>query len=233
MTTITPLTESAWLAQFPSEELAQAWASAARTILENQFPKLDIVLAYRSVAVYFDDPTCDRTAIEEQLDALTSSAQDQKPGPLISIPVLYDGEDLPAVARHLACSVEDVIARHSTPIYCVYAIGFLPGFPYCGYLSEELAGLPRRAQPRTRVPAGSVAIAGRQTGIYPQESPGGWHLLGRTPVKIVDLAQAFFPLRAGDQIQFQPIDANRYAELQGTRLQADRCPSPCDPKPGD
>jgi KipI family sensor histidine kinase inhibitor len=113
---------------------------------------------------------------------------------------------------------EEVIAAHSEPEYRVFAIGFQPGFPYAGYLPPALAGLPRRGTPRVKVPRGSVAIAGRQTGIYPQDSPGGWHLLGRTPLRIVDLAKAHFPIRAGDRLRFRPIDSEEFARRKGELL---------------
>ena len=100
----------------------------------------------------------------------------------------------------------------------MFAIGFLPGFPDAGYLPEGLGGLPRREPPRLRVPAGSVAIAGRQTGVYPGESPGGWHLIGRTPLRIVDVERGRFPIRAGDRLRFVPIDAGEFAARRGEPL---------------
>ena len=131
-------------------------------------------------------------------------------GKRLVIPVLYDGADLETVAARLKLSPAEVIERHGGVDYDVFAIGFQPGFPYAGYLPDALAGLPRRDAPRLRVPAGSVAIAGRQTGIYPAESPGGWHLLGRTPLCIVDLDEGSFPIRAGDRIRFRPIAAEEF-----------------------
>jgi KipI family sensor histidine kinase inhibitor len=94
----------------------------------------------------------------------------------------------------------------------------LQGFPYAGYLPRELSGLPRRDEPRLQVPAGSVAIAGRQTGIYPRESPGGWHLLGRTPLRIVDPEHECFPIRAGDRIRFQPIQLKEFEARRDEQL---------------
>jgi KipI family sensor histidine kinase inhibitor len=134
------------------------------------------------------------------------------------IPVLYDGKDLEGVAERLGLSVAEVIALHCGVDYDVFAIGFQPGFPYAGYLPAALSGLPRRDTPRLRVPAGSVAIAGRQTGIYPAESPGGWHLLGRTPVCIVDLDEGYFPIRSGDRIRFRPITAEEFEARRHERL---------------
>src|SRR5205823_7967395 len=110
------------------------------------------------------------------------------------------------------------IARHAGRDYDVFAVGFQPGFPYAGYLPDALSGLSRRDVPRVRVPAGSVAIAGRQTGVYPAESPGGWHLLGRTPLRIVDLERGHFPIRAGDRLRFEPIDAAGFAAPRGGPL---------------
>jgi KipI family sensor histidine kinase inhibitor len=112
----------------------------------------------------------------------------------------------------------EFIATHSDPEYQVFAVGFRPGFPYAGYLPDRLSGLARRDSPRVRVPAGSVAIAGRQTGIYPDESPGGWHLIGRTPLRIVDLERGYFPIRAGDRLRFVPIDRHEFESRQGEIL---------------
>ena len=224
MREIEPLGETAWLAQFNSEEQAQAWARIAWRTLKTHPGVYDVVLAYRSVAVYADDPTTDLKDTERllrQCVPLDFSFQSES---VIEIPVLYEGEDLPEIAAYLRCSVSDVIMQHTAQTYTVYALGFLPGFPYCGYLPDALAGLPRRTQPRTRVPAGTVAIAGRQTGIYPQESPGGWHLLGHTPFKLVDLAEEFFPIRAGDRIRFRSIDRETHEQLvsRGLGVEVDR-----------
>jgi KipI family sensor histidine kinase inhibitor len=111
-----------------------------------------------------------------------------------------------------------VIDLHSRTTYDVFAIGFQPGFPYAGYLPEPLDRLPRRAEPRLRVPSGSVAIAAGQTGVYPAELPGGWNLIGRTPLSIVDVAAGRFPIRAGDRLAFTPIDAAEFARRLGEPL---------------
>jgi KipI family sensor histidine kinase inhibitor len=128
---------------------------------------------------------------------------------IVSVPVAYGGDagfDLVDVAARTGLSPEEVISRHCAPTYRVAFIGFLPGFPYLMGLDPVLH-LPRRATPRTRVPAGSVAIGGAQTGIYPVASPGGWHVLGRTAVGLFDPA-ATSPslLCAGDRVQFRPVD---------------------------
>ena len=130
-------------------------------------------------------------------------------GNLIEIPVRYGGQfgpDLKDLADNLNLSVEDIVEIHSQATYTVYFIGFQPGFPYLGGLSEQLF-FPRHAVPRTKVPAGSVGIGGEQTGIYPFESPGGWQLLGQTDTALFDLNQD--PptlLQAGDTLKFIPID---------------------------
>ncbi len=102
---------------------------------------------------------------------------------VIEVPVLYDGDDLAFVAQQHQLSHEDVISIHTANEYRVFMIGFLPGFAYMGSVDQRIA-TPRKSTPRTAVPAGSVGIAGIQTGIYPQASPGGWQLIGRTPLKI-------------------------------------------------
>jgi KipI family sensor histidine kinase inhibitor len=127
------------------------------------------------------------------------------------IPVRYDGEDLAELAARCELSVAEVVERHATPVYDVALLGFAPGFPYLDGLDPRLHA-PRRANPRPRVPVGSVAIGGSHTGIYSIESPGGWHLIGRTDVRLFDPArrepddEAMFLLRAGDQVKFVPVD---------------------------
>src|SRR4029077_17235070 len=125
-----------------------------------------------------------------------------EPGRLHRIPVTYDGQDLGDVAARLNLSVEPIIEIHTSAIYRVFLVGFVPGWAYLGPLSDELE-LPRRQVPRTLVPAGSVAIAGRQTGLYPLPTPGGWHLIGRTNVKLF-LPDSDPPclFLAGDRVKF-------------------------------
>ena len=135
-------------------------------------------------------------------------------GKLVTLPVLYQGPDLGFVAEHHRLSVEEVIALHSTPEYLVYMIGFAPGFPYLGGLPEQLA-TPRLEKPRLSVPRGSVGIGGSQTGVYSVESPGGWRLIGRTPVSLYDpKGRPPALLEAGDRLRFRPVSAAEYAELE-------------------
>ena len=135
-----------------------------------------------------------------------------QPGRSLVIPVLYDGADLHVVAARLGLSSAEVIAMHSSVEYDVFAVGFLPGFPYAGYLPPALAGLPRRDSPRLNVPAGSVAIVGRQTAIYPRRSPGGWHLLGTTPLCIADVEAGLFPDRGRRP---HPVQADFRRRIRG------------------
>ena len=140
------------------------------------------------------------------------------PRRVIEVPVCYGGElgpDLEDVARAVALSPAEVIARHSAPAYRVYLLGFTPGFPYLGGMDPRLA-CPRLSSPRVRVPAGSVAIAGAQTGVYSVESPGGWRLLGRTPLRLFDPdpgARRPFLLAPGDGLRFVPVDRARFDAL--------------------
>jgi KipI family sensor histidine kinase inhibitor len=216
MIALDPLGDRAYLAQFATERAAAGWAAAVR---DRDWPGVvDVVLAYQSVAVFADPDRLDLSDLESRLRAVAPTAGSVPAGTRWVIPVLYDGADLDAVSQRLNLNPDRVIALHSGREYDVFAIGFQPGFPYAGYLPPALCGLARREKPRLRVPAGSVAIAGRQAGIYPQESPGGWHLLGRTPLCLVDLNDAYFPIRPGDRIRFQPITAAEFEARRHERL---------------
>jgi KipI family sensor histidine kinase inhibitor len=214
--TIDPLGDRAILVHFSSELAASAWATAARAA--NWPGVMDVVLAYRAMALFFDPDLCEPAQLEAQVRELAPEQTNQTPGRLIVIPVLYDGPDLADVAAHFGIDPAGVIDEHSQSEYHVFAIGFLPGFPYAGYLPDALSGIPRRGVPRVRVPAGSVAIAGAQTGIYPRESPGGWHLIGRTPLCIADPAAGYFPVRGGDRLRFQPIGPSEFDSRCHERL---------------
>lgn len=135
----------------------------------------------------------------------------------ITIPVCYDitlGPDLNEVADYASLSIEEVIALHKAKLYKVYMIGFLPGFPYMATVDEKIQ-LPRKSQPRTKVPAGSVGIAGAQTGIYPSASPGGWQLIGQTPIKLFDVTQENpCLLQPGDKVSFYAISIDEFYHLK-------------------
>ena len=182
----------------------------------------DLVPAYASLAVFFDadrvvgdDP---HVVVAEIVAALLSdrSSRSTDDGSLHEIPVCYGGEygeDLVEAAQELGMDADALVARHSATVYTVAMIGFAPGFPYLLGLDPVLA-LPRLATPRTRVPAGSVAVGGAQTGIYPRESPGGWRLLGRTPHALFDAARAQPALlQPGDRVRFVPIDEATFRRM--------------------
>ncbi len=168
------------------------------------------VPAYASVLLPFDPDALSEAAARATIRAALRRALDgptAAPGRLVEIPVRYggpDGPDLAEVAERTGRSEADVVALHAGPEYRVFLVGFVPGFPYLGVLPEGLA-LPRRATPRVRIPAGSVAIAGRQTGVYPFATPGGWHLLGRTDAPVWDARRDPPALFApGDRVRFVP-----------------------------
>lgn len=213
MIELQPLGDRAFLARFPREIDAQAWAAEVRS---RAIPGVaEIATAYATVGVFLDPDRVEPGPLEATLRSIEAPPSTKAPGRLIRVPVLYDGEDLAEVARAVGLAEAEVVERHGSVDYSVFAIGFLPGFPYAGYLPGPLAGLARKSIPRSRVPAGSVAIAGRQTGIYPAESPGGWRLLGRTPARVVDVSRGFFPIRAGDRLRFEAIDEGAFRARQG------------------
>lgn len=168
---------------------------------------IETVPAYGTLLIHYDPLVLTYKEISEwtrsKLDQLQDTSK-RKPRQL-EIPVQYGGEygvDLPFVANYHHLSVEDVIRIHSHPTYTIYMMGFTPGFPYMGKLDDAIA-TPRLETPRTRVPAGTVAIAGSQTGIYPIDSPGGWRLIGHTSVRLFDLASDTpFLFSPGDEIKF-------------------------------
>lgn len=182
----------------------------------------DIVPAFASVTIHYD-PAAVRdgatvSSYARLLARLSETLADIRPEDLpaprvVEIPVCYGGElgpDLEDVAKRHALTAEDVVRIHSEGDYLVYMVGFMPGFAYLGGLSDRIA-TPRRASPRTAVPAGAVGIGGQQTGVYPMESPGGWNLIGRTPLKIFDITRDEQTLLAtGDRVRFVPISANEY-----------------------
>jgi len=166
---------------------------------------LSSVPAYASLLCRFDPAITDAARVEDAIRRLEGHLDASMPtGPVTDVPTRYDGPDLEEVARKTNLTPADVIDAHASREYLVYCIGFAPGFTYCGTLPDELV-IPRLASPRVRVPAGSVAIAGRQTGIYALASPGGWNLIGRTDLRLFE-AGATPPVRfkPGDRIRFVP-----------------------------
>ena len=217
--TLTPLGDQAILAAMPDEAAAVKLTAAVRSAKPDWLK--DVVPAYATVGVFFDADRVDSVTVTAWLQSLPkgAAAASGSSGKSVVIPVCYKmGPDLARVAELTGRSPEDVIALHSGQEYTVYAIGFVPGFPYLGYLPKELAGVPRLESPRVRVEPGSVGLTGRQTGIYPLSRPGGWNLIGRTPLTIVDIEAGYFPLRVGDKVRFERIDSAHFAHLYGKRI---------------
>ncbi|HKW06008.1 MAG TPA: 5-oxoprolinase subunit PxpB [Candidatus Dormibacteraeota bacterium] len=207
---IHPLGETAVLAELGSrlDTALNTRAIALAAALKKRRDVRQAVASHAAVTVQFDP---DQTSHEEMGAAIRRLATKRppldEPGRLHRIPVVYDGPDLDEAATRLGLTAQQVIELHGRPIYRVFMVGFVPGWAYLGPLPDELT-MPRRAVPRTHVPAGSVAITGQQTGIYPLDSPGGWNLIGRTSVRLF-LPDSDPPslFRAGDRVKFFPIDA--------------------------
>ena len=190
---------------------------------------IEYVPAFTTITIFYDIQIVSRFVNDQflspydyvchQLETILTAITIDVPieSRIVEIPVCYGGEfgpDLSYVASYNGLTEEEVISIHAKNIYLVYMIGFAPGFPYIGGLSKRIA-TPRKETPRLKIPAGSVGIAGEQTGIYPIETPGGWQLIGRTPL------QLFTPdndppclLRAGDRLKFKPISFEEYLELE-------------------
>lgn len=195
-------------------------------VARGQLPGLiECVPCFRSLTVHLDPlATTPAETAARLLPLVPREGAGHRPGRRWRLPVCYQGDcapDLADVAVRTGLTPEDVIGRHSGRRYDVYMLGFLPGFGFLGDV-EPVLNLPRRAEPRTRVPAGSVAIAIGMTAIYPYESPGGWHLLGRSPVLLFDLRRTEPALFApGDTVVFAPVDRAEFDRL-ATEAQAGR-----------
>ena len=172
---------------------------------------VDLSPAGASILIRFDPRLIDHAAVAAQVEALLAddTPDPTKPERIIEIPVSYGGEhgpDLDELALRAGLAPDEVVRRHAGTTYDVYFLGFLPGFAYMGSVPEAIA-CPRLPEPRREVPAGSVGIAGRMTGIYPTPTPGGWRLIGRTPLDLFDPARRPMALlQAGDRVRFTPID---------------------------
>ena len=220
-----PLADDAWLVVFgdsvDAATLARVHALAERLDRDRPPGVLDLVPAYASLGVFFDPDVADADAVARWLRTRLDADDDRGPAPagrVVEVPVCYGGPfgpDLADAARELGLDADVLADRHASAAYTVAMIGFAPSFPYLAGLPPALA-LPRLATPRTRIPAGSVAIGGRQTGIYPRESPGGWRILGRTPLVLFDPSRDPPALLApGDRVRFRAIDADSFERLAG------------------
>jgi len=181
---------------------------------------LETIPTYRSMLIIYDPTITNPKKLKKEIIALEERLSQIKipPPDTVEIPVCYGGEfgpDIQFVAEHNSITEDDVVRIHSEGEYRIFMIGFTPGFPFLGGLPKVLH-TPRLETPRTFVPEGSVGIANNQTGIYPLASPGGWQLIGKTPVKLFTPEQANpFIYKVGDRIKFKPISAEDYARLTG------------------
>lgn len=208
------------LPQAMDEETSGRAVAIARAVRSASPGSLrDVVVGYHTVTVYFDPATVDAGRLEDQLLLISNRTPSEAfgAGARLEVPVCYGGElgpDLDDVATATGLTPDDVIALHTAAEYRVFVIGFVPGFAYMGPLPGELAVVGRRPSPRTRVPAGAVAIAGGQTGIYPMDTPGGWSILGRTAVRPFDEARTPPVLfAAGDRVRFRAIDRTEFDRM--------------------
>jgi len=219
---IVPLGDSAITIEFGNEidPLINARTiSFAKMVVDQGWSGiLGIVPTYRSVTVFFDPFQWNLSVLAKKLRGLPRPGpkESESNGTVHEIPVLYGSEwgpDLEEVAAFAGLRPADAIELHISMPYRVYMLGFSPGFPYLGPIPERLA-MPRRSTPRTKVPAGSVGLADRQTGIYPSATPGGWQLIGRTPIVIYRKTGATpFLLKPGDLVRFKPIDRKEFDRL--------------------
>lgn len=181
---------------------------------------VDLVPSYASILVIYDPMKTDHLEVGRRLHAALAglSPDTALEGRCVTLPVYYSpetGADLAELAARAGISIEEVISIHSGAEYRVYAIGFAPGFAYLGQVDARIAA-PRLATPRRKVPRGAVAIADRQTAVYPAASPGGWNLIGRCPTRMFDpLATPPMPVAVGDRVRFEPVSRERFLALGG------------------
>ena len=208
--------------QIISESIASEIAATAaqlRTSLGTQL--IDLVASYASLLVIYDPFKTDHHAVRAAIRRALADPIDtdvSQSGALVTLPVYYSAEsgpDLQTLADNAGLSIEEVISIHQQSEYRVYAIGFAPGFAYLGELDPRIAA-PRLATPRQKVPRGAVAIADRQTAVYPAESPGGWNLIGLCPALMFDpSAEPSMPVQVGDRVRFNDIDRETYLGMGG------------------
>lgn len=191
---------------------APAYQVAAWLNLNRPEGLIEAIASYETVGLFTQpgfDPT--RLRLPDNYDEIEPRTH--------LIPVCYElGDDLEVTAKLLGMTPDQLAAIHTSCEYTCFAVGFCPGFGYLGYLPDAIQGVPRRRSPRTRVEAGSVGITGRQTAIYALPRPGGWALIGRTPLKLVGVADQYFPIQAGDIVRFERIGIDDFRSLEGEWL---------------
>jgi len=182
---------------------------------------IEYVPAYTTITIYYL-PQVIRyremvDLLQEMMDSISEEETDLQPV-TVEIPVLYGGQwgpDLDFVAAHNKISTDDVISLHSAAEYLVHMIGFAPGFPYLGGMNEKIAA-PRKESPRSKIPAGSVGIAGKQTGVYPIATPGGWQIIGRTAIDLFDISREMPALlKVGDLVRFRSVSETEFMQTRG------------------
>lgn len=204
------------------EEDNLPWLLAAAERLRETFAEtlIDLVPAYTTLMLHYDSCQLDEVRARQLVSLSLRDLQPLRSGPgsQHDIPVWFDqsvGPDLQRIGQRSGLTVAEVVHRFCARTYHAFALGFAPGFAYLG-LVEPVLATPRLDTPRHRVPAGSLGIAERQTAIYPLVSPGGWNLIGRTPVRLFDRDRdGFSLLRAGDRVRFRPIDHSEFLDLSG------------------
>ena len=185
---------------------------------------IDLISSYASVLLIFDVPNISHSEIKRivraslaKLEKSSKKSGVSKEKKVITLPVLYGGEngpDLSTIAKNAGISEREVISIHESKPYLVYAIGFAPGFAYLGEVDPKIA-TPRLETPRQTVPKGAVAIADRQTAVYPAESPGGWNIIGICPIPMFNsLSPPYMPVSVGDTVKFESIDENQFDKIQ-------------------
>lgn len=180
---------------------------------------IEWIPTYTAVSIYYEPYVITFEEIKQQIESMREKLEKitLPPANVIKLPVYYGGEtgpDLEQVANHNQLSIDEVIRIHTSSDYLIYMMGFTPGFPYLGGMSEKIA-TPRLKEPRLKVPAGSVGIAGSQTGVYPMETPGGWQIIGKTPVKLYDpMRNKPILLKAGNYIRFVQVSESEYKEIE-------------------
>lgn len=177
----------------------------------------ELVISYNTLVIYFDDTATDHETLNKAISNLSLSSNERQQATTYIIPVCYDAPfnlDLKEMATLHNITTEEIIQIHTSKPYLIYMLGFMPGFPFLGGLDESIA-TPRKASPRKEIPAGSVGIANAQTGMYPLSSPGGWNIIGKTPLKLFDPnRQPEVYYEAGDYIQFKRISKEEYDAIE-------------------